>query len=227
MAIAIGITVGLALLAYLFGSLPTGYLVGLTKGIDIRQYGSGGTGATNVLRTLGKSYALFVLIVDLLKGAAAIATTRYVVAEVGAWVPDAVNWPSWQAWVITLAGLLAVLGHSRSVWIQFTGGKSAATGLGVILTMAWPVGIGILAAFIFTLVLFRMVSLGSIVAAIATAVLMVAFNQPLPYILLGIAGGLYVILRHQTNIQRILAGTEPRLGQNSSQQANHSGQVSS
>jgi glycerol-3-phosphate acyltransferase PlsY len=118
-----------------------------------------------------------------------------------------------------LAGLMALVGHSKSVWINFTGGKSAASGLGVLIGLAWPVALGAVVAFSLTLALSRIVSLGSIAAAIATMVLMVATGQPLPYVVLGILGAGYVILRHRGNIDRLLAGTEPRLGQ---QPSNHS-----
>lgn len=116
-------------IAYLLGSLPTGYLAGrLLKGIDIREHGSKSTGATNVLRTLGKWPASAVLVVDVLKGVAAIALVRELHLGLGA--SDGLPW------AVCLAGLAALLGHSRSVWLGFTGGKSAATGLGVLLAMS-------------------------------------------------------------------------------------------
>ena len=201
---------------YLLGSIPTGYWAGkLLQGIDIREHGSGSTGATNVLRTLGKLPAIVVLLVDILKGAAAIALVNfaYSLPTVQAWVPATVNAAAWLPWVVTLAGLLALLGHSKSIFLNFTGGKSVATSLGILLTMNWVVGLGTLGVFLLVLAVFRIVSLGSIAGAVAVGMLMFITGQPLPYLLFGIAGGLYVILRHQTNIQRLLAGTEPRLGQ--------------
>ncbi len=216
MGVGIGISAVLIALAYLLGSTPTGYLVGYAlQGIDIRQYGSGGTGATNVLRTLGKKPALFVLVVDILKGAIAILIVKLGCAWMASepWATGAADWLSWQPWIVTLAGLMAILGHSRSVWINFTGGKSVATGLGVVFMMAWPVGLGALLVFALTLAVWRIVSLGSILAATTAVALMFATGQPIPYLLLAIAAGLYVILRHRTNIQRILDGTEPKIGQ--------------
>jgi glycerol-3-phosphate acyltransferase PlsY len=200
--------------AYLLGSIPTGYWIGRLKGIDIRQHGSGSTGATNVLRTLGKLPALAVLLIDVLKGVGAIAFTRwlYTLPAVVATTPASIDLEIWVPWAVTIAGLLAIFGHSKSIWIGFSGGKSVAAGLGVLLAMSWIVGLGALAAFGIVLALFRIVSLGSIVAAIAGCVLIVALNQPLPYQLLAIAGGLYVIWRHRSNIQRLMAGTEPRIG---------------
>lgn len=108
-----------------------------------------------------------------------------------------------------------LLGHSRSIWLNFTGGKSAATGLGVLLAMSWSIGLGAATVFGVVLAIFRIVSLGSILSALTAIALVCVLEQPLPYRLLVIAGGIYVIMRHRANIQRLLAGTEPRLGQSS------------
>lgn len=195
---------GLLVLAYLLGSLPTGYLVAkLVQGIDIREHGSGNTGATNVFRVVGKQAGITVLLIDLLKGLSAVLVARFVMAQFNVEL---------STWVQTLAGALAILGHSRSVWLNFTGGKSAATGLGVILALAWPVGLGTAAVFGLVFGFSRTVSLGSILAAIAAPILMFLMAQPLPFILLVLLGGIYVIIRHRSNISRLLAGTEPKLG---------------
>lgn len=207
---------GVLLVAYLLGATPTGYWAGkLLKGIDIREYGSRSTGATNVLRTLGKVPAVVVLLVDVLKGVAAVLFARwfYALPAIASATPAGVDLQSWTNWLVTLSALMAILGHSRSIWIRFTGGKSAATGLGVLFAMAWQVGLGTILVFALVLALFRIVSLGSISAAIAAIGLMWAFKQPLAYQLVAIAGGIYVIWRHKANIQRLVAGTEPRIGQ--------------
>ncbi|MGY3534972.1 glycerol-3-phosphate 1-O-acyltransferase PlsY [Bradyrhizobium sp. USDA 4452] len=201
--------------AYLLGSIPAGYLAGkLLRGIDIREHGSRSTGATNVLRTLGKWPALAVLLVDVLKGAAAIGFARWFYPWI--WTLPSVTPPTdlqtLLPWAVCLAGLAVLLGHSRSIWLSFTGGKSAAAGLGVLLALSWPVGLGTAAAFGVVLAVSRMVSLGSMLAALTAIALVCGMEQPLPYRLLVIAGGLYVIARHRANIQRLLAGTEPRLG---------------
>jgi glycerol-3-phosphate acyltransferase PlsY len=208
----------LLILAYLLGSIPTGYLAGrLLKGIDIRDEGSGSIGATNVLRTLGKAPAIVVLLIDVLKGFLAIAAVNFAFTRLPGWlyytkVVD-VNLANWHPWMITLAGLLALLGHSKPIWLNFKGGKSVATSIGVLLAMDWRIGLSTIAVFAVSIAISRIVSLSSITGAISVTALMIAFRQPLLYCLFAIAGGVYVIWLHRTNIQRLLAGTEPRLGQ--------------
>ena len=207
-------------IAYLVGSLPTGYLAGkLLKGIDIREHGSKSTGATNVLRILGKWPALAVFLVDVLKGVAAIVFVRWFYPWFDTLLsvppPTALDLQSSVPWAVCLAGLAALLGHSCSIWLNFTGGRSAATGLGVLLALSWPVGLGAATVFAVVLAVFRVVSLSSMLAALAAIALICGLEQPLPYRLLVITGSIYVIMRHRANIQRLLAGTEPRLGQSS------------
>lgn len=201
--------------AYLLGSIPTGYLAGRwLKGIDMREHGSGSTGATNVLRTLGKGPGVAVLIIDMLKGIAAIALAQWLAAlpAVNAELPDSIASGSWVAWLAVIAGLVAILGHSRSVWLKFTGGKSVATALGILIALHWPTALIAIAAFALTVVLSRMVSLGSMLGAITVPVVMAIAQQPLPIILFGLIAALYILTTHRRNIQRILNGTESRLG---------------
>jgi glycerol-3-phosphate acyltransferase PlsY len=203
------------IVAYLFGSIPTGYMAGrLLRGIDIREHGSRSTGATNVLRTLGKGPALAVLLVDVLKGVAAILFVRWLEASLTP--PAGLDAQALVPWAVCLAGLAVLLGHGRSIWLNFTGGKSAATGLGVLLALSWPIGLGAAVVFCAVLAIFRIVSLSSMLAASTAIVLACILEQPLAYRLLVITGGLYVIARHRANIARLLAGTEPRLGQGGS-----------
>lgn len=208
MSVLTVVTVLLGLLAaYLLGSIPTGFL--LTKalrGIDIREHGSGNTGATNVFRVVGKGAGITALLIDLLKGAAAVVMIR---ALMGSGSVAGVSGEA-IAWISVAAALLAVLGHSKSVWLGFAGGKSAATGLGVLLALMWPVGLSVAAVFGTALAISRTVSVGSIAAALSAAVFMAAMQQPLPYILLASAGGFYVVFRHRSNISRLLMGTEPK-----------------
>lgn len=216
MALLIANLAGVAA-AYLFGSIPTAYWAGkLFYGLDIRDHGSKSVGATNALRVLGKWPALVVLLVDILKGAAAVVLVRWLcswlVAPPLVASPLALDQETWTSWAVSLAGLAAVLGHSRSLWLRFSGGKSVATGLGVVLAISWPVALGALAVFGAVVAVFRIVSLGSILAALTAIVLVCGMPEPWPYRLLVIAGGLYVVARHRANIRRLLAGTEPRIG---------------
>ncbi len=197
-------------IAYLLGSIPTGYLATrYLKGIDIREHGSGSTGATNVLRTVGKSAAIGVLAIDLLKGSLALILVNLAYS----FVPDRMLSPDWHPWLIATVALSTIIGHSKSIWLNFTGGKSVATTLGVLLVMNPIVALGTLASFGIVLGIWRIVSLSSICGAIAVNILMIALAQPLAYSIFAAIAGLYVILRHKTNIQRLIAGVEPKIGQ--------------
>ena len=217
MAVWTLIALGLAA-AYLLGSVPTGYLAGrLLKDIDIREYGSKSTGATNVLRTLGPGPFAVVLSLEVLEGVISVILVR----EIVAWAyvrpsmtpSSAVDLTTLTSWTVCLAGLAVLVGHARPVWLKFNGGKSVAAGLGVLLAMSWPVGLGGLAVFGIALALFRIMSLGSVAAAVTAIVLVCALEHPLPYRLFVIVGGVFVIVRHHANIRRLFAGTEPRIGQ--------------
>lgn len=210
MTFSIFISFALILVAYLLGSIPTGYLAGrLLKGIDIREYGSGSTGATNVLRTVGKGAAIGVLLVDMFKGMMAIALIKVTYNYLGS---DLLP-PSWQDWLVMGSALVAVLGHSKSVWLRFSGGKSAAISLGVLLVMNPFVGLGTFATFLLVLYFSRIVSLSSLSGAIAVTIFMAIFNPSIPYLIFALLAGIYVIVRHRTNIQRLIQGKEPRIGQ--------------
>lgn len=204
----------LILISYLLGSIPTGYLAGrYLKGIDIREHGSGSIGATNVLRTLGKTAAILVLAIDLLKGAIAVALVKlFYLLSINS-VPL-----NWQAWLMIGTGLASIIGHSKSVFLNFTGGKSVATSLGVLLVINPIVALGTLGSFLIMLGISRIVSLSSITGAIAVNILMLVLQQPLPYILFAALAGIYVIIRHRSNITRLLEGTEPQIGKKLSQE---------
>lgn len=169
-----------------------------------------------MLRTLGPWPALAVLIIDVAKGAAAVLVALWLSRDVGDLPPvtstSELSAAAVAPYVVCLAGLTALVGHGRSVWLKFTGGKSAATGLGVLLAMSWPVGLSAAVAFGAVLALSRIVSLSSILAALTAVALAVVLRHPLAYQLLVLAGAAYVILRHRANITRLMAGTEPRLG---------------
>ena len=194
--------------AYLLGSVPTAWLAGKwLKGVDLRAHGSGSLGANNALRILGLWPGLTVLAVDLAKGAAAVLSARALMG----WAAAGAAETRWAPWILALAGLAALLGHARSVWLGFTGGKSAATGLGVLLALAWPVGLAAAAVVAGVLALWRIMSLASMTGALAAAGLVWLAPAPLPTRLLVLAGALYVVARHRANIGRLLAGTEPRV----------------
>jgi acyl phosphate:glycerol-3-phosphate acyltransferase len=216
MAIWLSLCGAILVVAYLLGSFPTGYIaVKQLKGIDIREIGSGSTGATNVLRTLGKGPGAFVLIIDAFKGILAIflAYGLFSFAPSQNLIPISLNTQLWESWMVILAGLAAILGHSKSIFLGFTGGKSVATSLGLLLAINWQIGLATAGVFAVVVAISRIVSLGSICGAIAVPIFMVLWHQPLPYILFAVTGGLYVILRHRSNLERMLVGTEPKLGQ--------------
>jgi acyl phosphate:glycerol-3-phosphate acyltransferase len=210
MLINLILTIGIFTVAYFLGSFPTGYLAGkLLKGIDIREHGSGSTGATNVLRTLGKVPGSIVLFIDALKGAVAVTIANIIFTfNLFPTLPI-----EWQDYLVPLAAAGAILGHSKSIWLNFGGGKSVATSVGVLLAMSWQVGLATMVVFSILLVISRIVSASSIAGAVSATIWMLVFDRPLPSVIFAIVGGIYVIWRHSTNIQRIIAGTEPKLGQ--------------
>ena len=193
-------------LAYLLGSIPFGYLlVRLRGGGDVRETGSGGTGATNVTRRAGKGVGLLTLLLDALKGAAAVLVARSVLGADSGW------------WVCAAASA-AVLGHVFPVWLRFRGGKGVATGLGVFLVLAPLATACALAVFVAVVGVWRFVSLGSIVAA---AVLPLAVWAPgaagvgeraaAPVLAVAAAGAALIIFMHRANIGRLFRGEESRL----------------
>lgn len=188
-------------IGYLLGAMPNGYLAGRwLKGIDLRQCGSGSTGATNVLRNVGKGPALVVFLLDVGKGVLAVLLAK----QVGL-----------NDWLQVLAGLAALAGHIWPVWLGWKGGKAVATGLGLFLGLAWPVGLASLGIFLAVITIFRIVSLSSVSAAMALPVLMMATHQNTASITVSVVAMLLVLWRHRSNIERLIAGTEPKIGQKS------------
>lgn len=197
---------GLMLLAYVAGSIPTGYWMGLARGMDIRTVGSCSTGATNVLRSVGKKEALAVFIVDVAKGYLPVwwATTL----EPSLW--SSLGLPPYT--IPVAVALMPVVGHSRSVFLQFTGGKSAATGLGTALALD-PLAAGmIFAAWIVALAASKIVSLASIGASALAPFVFYFCGSPPTIIGFAVVGALYVVIRHRANLKRLMNGTEPRVG---------------
>ena len=193
------------LLGYLLGSLPSGFLAGKwCKGIDLRTIGSGSTGATNVLRNVGKKPALVVFLVDVAKGAAAVLLAAALTQN------NPLN-----DWVQVLAGLAALAGHIWPIWLGFKGGKAVATGLGLFLGLAWPVGLACFGMFMAVFSFSRIVSLASVVAAVSLPLLMAAGSDSNANLVVALVAMLLVLWRHRSNIQRLINGTEPKVGQNS------------
>lgn len=187
--------------AYLLGTLPTGYL--LTRyvaGVDLRTIGSGGTGATNAQRALGTRWGVIVLVVDLLKGVAAILLAR---------------WLNASDFLVALTGVLVVVGHCWPVWLRFHGGKGVATGAGAALALS-PWAFILVPVMIVPIAATRYVSLGSVLAAMAApvlfAILAMAGVAPWSNVLFGLLAGAIIVYRHRTNIDRLRAGTERKLG---------------
>jgi glycerol-3-phosphate acyltransferase PlsY len=191
----------LALIAYLLGSVPTGYLVGSWAGVDVRKAGSGNVGATNVARVVGKRQGLFTLIADAAKGFVPVV----IALKLGLTpVP------------VVAVGIAAFLGHLYPVFLRFRGGKGVATAFGVFLGLA-PWAAGILALIFAAIVLTgRVVSLGSMVtAACAPLVLWLLRYSPALILMSGFIAAM-IILRHRENIRRLLSGTEPKLSTSNS-----------
>ncbi len=205
----------LLVIAYLLGSLPTGYLVGRWSGIDIRLHGSGSTGATNVWRNVGRVAGITVFIVDFAKGAIAILMMQSadflqnavfnVFALEQSTEPSTI--PNLSLFVIG-AGMLALIGHSRPVWLGFKGGKSVATGVGILFVLNWTVAIAALAVWLITMAIWRIVSLSSISAAAIAPILMWTLQSNIAYSTFVSVGCMFVIWLHRSNIERLLNGTE-------------------
>lgn len=199
------------LAGYLLGSIPFGWLAGRWwAGIDLRELGSGSTGATNVLRQMGKGPALVVFLLDVFKGSAAVLLAKALLQPLG--ITPASDW-----WVVG-AGLAALAGHSWPIWLGGKGGKAVATGLGLLLGLVPAVGLACFGLFLLTLLVSRIVSLSSVVAALSLPVLMqgsfIAQGTGLrpAYLALAVLTTLLVLWRHRANLRRLMAGTEPKLG---------------
>ncbi len=211
------------LAAYLLGSIPTGYLVAKAKGIDIRSMGSGNIGATNAMRVLGKPAGIFVLLMDAAKGFVACKILPPLVFN---WIaphfpyttgyfdePLNVQPADLEMKFTVIAGIGAVLGHNYTCWLKFKGGKGIATTAGVFLALApWALLIA-LVVFILALLLTKYVSIGSISAAVALpAAVWIMTPQNILLGSVATALGVLAIYKHKGNIQRLIAGTESRLG---------------
>jgi len=205
-----------ALAAYLLGSIPTGYLVARAKGVDIRTVGSGNIGATNVFRILGKPAGIFVLLMDALKGFAAVALVMNFYHELNDILPkvftvEGITNPQVSVGFGIVAGLFAVLGHNYTCWLHFKGGKGIATSAGVLTALVpWALLI-ILAVWIVLFALTRYVSVGSLASAAVLPFATWFTTQSILLTVVTSAMSALAIYKHKGNIQRLLAGTESRI----------------
>ena len=194
----IGITI---LLAYVIGSIPTGYLIVKSKtGEDIRTIGSGSTGATNVKRVLGKKWFFAVLLLDAFKGALPVVLAKAFIT-VGASYGLAP----------VLASIAVIIGHSKSCFLSFKGGKSVASGVGTILAL--NLAVGAIIAVIWATITYttKYVSVGSIIALLISPVLMFMFKAPIGYVIYCALGAIYIVYLHRENIKRLIAGNENKV----------------
>ena len=205
-------TILILLLAYFCGAIPTGYwVVKALKQVDLTKVGSGSTGATNVLRTAGKAAAALVFVVDVAKGYVPVWVA--ILALRNGWVPEVASSPL-APWLPVAAAILALLGHSKSIFLNWRGGKSAATGLGTLMAMNMPAALCAFAIFLTIVWFSRYVSLGSIIAVSCSAIVTYLFDPTaIPFIAYCLCGAVYVIIRHKANIRRLVDGTEPKIGQ--------------
>ncbi|MCZ0813229.1 glycerol-3-phosphate 1-O-acyltransferase PlsY [Roseovarius sp. EGI FJ00037] len=186
-----------AVLGYLLGSVPFGMVLARVMNLgNLREIGSGNIGATNVLRTGSKKAAAATLLLDGGKGAAVALLARQITGE------DAAQ----------IAGLMAFLGHCYPVWLGFRGGKGVATFLGLLLALSWPVGVACCLTWLAAALWKRMSSFAAITAAAMSTIWIVLLGQTQIF-LLGVILTLLVYWRHRSNIARIRAGTEPKIGQ--------------
>ncbi len=189
------------LIGYSLGSIPFGLILTRLAGLgDIREIGSGNIGATNVLRTGHKGLAALTLLLDGLKGTAAVLIARYLAPASG----------DLSSVVAVFGGLAAFLGHIFPVWLGFKGGKGVATYIGVLLGVYWPAGVLFIAFWLITAYLTRYSSASALLASVLAPLAMLIWQIPGAVILLAMSG--LLIFKHRANIERLMAGTEPKIG---------------
>ena len=194
----LGLTI---VIAYIIGSIPTGYLIVKAKtGEDVRTIGSGSTGATNVKRVLGKKWFFITLLLDALKGALPVVLAERFISAGASYGLAPV-----------LAAVAVIIGHSKSCFLGFKGGKSVASGVGTILALNWMVGAII--AIVWGIITYttKYVSVGSIIALLISPFLMYIFKAPIAYICYCAIGAIYIVYLHRENIKRLLAGNENKV----------------
>lgn len=204
------------LVSYLFGALPIGLMVGrMVKGIDVRDYGSGNIGATNVWRTMGPLWGIAVFLFDFCKGYLPTLLANGI-PPVPAWLPiphvTAVPAPHAATWLPVAAGLAAIMGHNFSPFLKFKGGKGVATSLGVVYGLSpFAAAIGF-AVWGLCLLITRYISVSSMLGALVTSLVLIALNHDVPHVLFALLVSFFVIFKHRPNMARLKAGTEPKIG---------------
>lgn len=197
------------IIAYLLGSISFSVIISKKMaGFDVREKGSGNAGTTNVLRTVGKKASIITLVCDVLKGVVAIL----VAFIIGLIINEGIN----KALLVQIAGICVILGHTFPIFFKFKGGKGIATALGVLLMVNWNIGLICLVFALILMILSRMVSLGSISAAILFPVLILfmphnAYLVDGSYIIFSILIAALVIFNHRQNVKRLLNGTENKI----------------
>lgn len=186
-----------ACLGYLAGSINCSILIGKLYGIDIRKHGSGNAGLTNTLRIMGKTAAILVFLGDILKGVAACMAGSFLESEYGPFV----------------GGFAAVVGHNWPVFFGFRGGKGVLTSITVIFYMDYRIGLILLGLFLAVVAVSRYVSLGSLTGAVALPILSFILNKGYVFTIFSCLLAMLVILRHRSNIGRLIKGNESKLGQ--------------
>lgn len=213
----IGKFVAVALIGYLLGSIPFGLLIGRRSAkVDIRQIGSGKTGATNVLRVAGKKAAALVIVLDLLKGVLAVIFAGLIFSDDYLMVDGSGLW--WLARSAqVLAGLAALAGHKWPVFIRFQGGRGVATFFGGLLALCPPAALFGVEILIITAFLTRYASLGSIIGVVSAYVILVPLTIingfPVEYLVYALIGAIFIIVMHRDNIIRLISGKERKLGE--------------
>ena len=188
------------IIGYLSGSIPTGYWIGKLKGIDLTKIGSGSTGATNVLRNVGKGAALITLLIDVLKGFLPVYF--------------AINLQPC-TFLVSCVAISCIIGHSKSIFLKFKGGKSSATGLGILTAISWQVSLITFLIWLTVVFTSKYSSLGSIISIPLVPLWLYLFHKPIAYVVLTIFAASYIVLiRHRDNIKRLFQGTEPKIGKN-------------
>ena len=203
--------IGIAMIvaAYLVGGIPVGFMVGQARRVDIREYGSGNIGASNVLRTLGAKAGAAVWVADILKGFAPVTVVKYTPFSSEPWLAG--------------VALAAILGHCFSPYLKLSGGRGVSTTLGALLALDWVVGLSALGVWVIVVAVIRYISLGSIMAAFSAPIFFAFYDRPVAYFVFAVTIWLLIWFQHIPNIRRLLAGTETKIGQRGKERSEGAG----